>query len=246
MYAFKIIGSRTLAALIAGALITATMAVATSPSGDDLGNGDPGLKVATRGAGSAVIYRDEPQTVGVGLRGGMMSRNIEVIVDQGYGFNKQSMDIPSQLYPLDAVTAYTCSGGSWSSDFKHWDYSRRKTIGYKLVSGQLTVVPDAQKVAAEKYSLGKGEIFLGYIDGRIFYWRDFDPNYIYWRKPPEAKVYAASIPSGVIDLYGATRGIKKDIGFVVFRKSSGPLSYSPYTDDFIEITLADGVGASAP
>lgn len=224
--------------IVLGGIIEA--ARATSPL-LDLGSGHPGLKVATRGAEAVVIYRDEPKTVGAGLQGGMATRDIVVLIDRQYQFRRDQMDIPQQLFPLDENSAFTCEGGSWSSDFKHWEYRRRHWAGYRLVEGQLTTIADVQKTAAEKYRLESGEMFLGFIDGRIFFWKNFDPTRVYWRKLGNATVYRVSMPNGIVDLYGATRGIQKDIGFVAFRKSPGFFHYSLYEHDFVEIHLKDGV-----
>lgn len=94
-----------------------------------LGSGAPGLKVATRKPDAYVIYQDEPSTVGVGLQGGMLQRKIQVLFDVKYNFSKKRMEIPEQLYPFSHNSAFTCTGGSWSSDFAKWDYTTRKSIG---------------------------------------------------------------------------------------------------------------------
>jgi len=49
--------------------------------------------------------------------------------------------------------------------------------------------------------------------------------------------HVIGLPRGVVDLYGVTRGVKKDIGVVVFRKSPGLIHYAPYTHGFLEFNL---------
>jgi hypothetical protein len=231
------------AAVILSGTLASTVAAVELPG---LGSGDPGLKVATRGADAIVIYKDEAETVGVGLIGGMESRKIEVLIDRQYHFQQNRMDIPRQLYPFDAESAFTCEGGAWSADFKHWQYTPRRCSAFRLVDGQLTTFTDVQKVAAEKYRLGADEVFLGLIDNRVFFWRGFNPARVYWRQFGDDSVYSVDMPKDVIDLFGATRGIRGDVGFVVFRKSTGFFSHSPYTHGFTEIFLSKGVAATTP
>ena len=156
------------------------------------------------------------------------------------------MDIPSQLFPLDTTSAFTCDGGRWSTDFKRWQYTPRESTGWRLVDGQLTMIDDVQKQAAREYQLAPDEMFLGLIDNRIFYWRDFNPSRVFWRKFGNDAVYSAGMPRGVIDLFGATKGIRRDVGFVVFRRSPGIPLYSPYRVDFMEISLKEVVAPHAP
>jgi hypothetical protein len=231
------------AATILGGALPSTVSAGELQS---LGTGDPGLKVATRGEDAIVIYRDEPQTVGTGLMGGMMSRKIEILIDRNYHFQKNRMVVPSQLYPFDSESAFSCEGGTWSADFKRWQYLPRKCAVYRLVDGQLTTFADVQKVAAEKYRLAPGEVFLGLIDHRVFFWRDFNPARVYWHQLGDASVYSIDMPTEVIDLYGATRGIRGDVGFVVFKKSTGFFRYSPYTEGFTEIFLSKGIATTTP
>ncbi len=175
-----------------------------------------------------------------------MTRSIEILIDHQYHFQKDRMDVPSQLFPLDADSAFASSVGKWSAEPRHWEYLPRVSVGYRISDGQLTTIPDVQRVASEKYRLEAGEVFLGFIDNRVFFWRNFNPAHVYWRELGNAAVYSADLPAGVIDVYGATRGIQKDVGFVVFRKAGGRLPYSPYTHDFIEISFTKGVSALAP
>jgi hypothetical protein len=211
-------------------------------AGQTIGSGDPGLKVVIGNSDSVAIYQDEPQTFGVGLQGGMAKRRILVIVDQGYGFNQRAMDIPKQLFPFDSEAAFTCSGGRWAlpPGPHRFDYTPRKYVGYRLVDGRLTVFTDVQKEAGAKYRLSPGEEFLGSVDSRVFYWKDFDPSKVYWRDQTTTKTYSLALPEGVIDLYGVARGLKQDIRLLTLRKSHRLFNYSPYTDEVIEIPLSKG------
>ena len=170
----------------------------------------------------------------------MRNRQLIVLLDKGYGFDQQAMDIPEQLYPLDSDSAFTCSGGAWNLDTKRWDQTKRKAIGYRLVNGQLTVIPDAFSEAALKYKLRPNESFLGRVDGRVFFWRNYLPTTLFWREIVTSRVYGLELPNGIIDLYGVTRGVQKDIALVVFRKSPGLIQIAPYTNDVLEFVLAKG------
>jgi hypothetical protein len=44
----------------------------------------------------------------------------------------------------------------------------------------------------------------------------------------------------LIDIYGVTKGIQSDVGFVVFSKSTGLFRYSPYEERFIPVNLSSG------
>lgn len=206
----------------------------------EIGSGHPGMKIALRSSSAIAIYEDEPETVGVGLRGGMRDRHLVVLLDHGYSFNQKAMDIPEQLYPLASDSAFTCSGGAWNFDTRRWDQTKRKAIGYRLVNGQLTVIPDALSKAALNYKLKPNESFLGRIDGRIFFWRDYLPRTLFWREIETSRVYSIELPKGIIDIYGVTRGVRKDIALVVFRKSPGLIHIAPNMHDVLEFSLVKG------
>jgi len=219
-----------------------TVWLSASPAvSQSIGSGNPGLKVVTNKLGAVAVYQDEPQTLGAGGMGGWKNRQINVIVDDGYNFDKSFLEISDQLFPFDSDSAFTCKGGSWTSDFSRWDYSRRKYFGYRLLDGRLTIFNDVQKQASEKYQLSPGEEFLGCIDQRIFFWKGFNPSSVYWREQGTSRIYRLDLPKGIIDLLGATRGIKKDIAFLTFRKSHGFFHYSPYTFEPIEFNLSKSV-----
>ena len=89
-------------------------------------------------------------------------------------------------------------------------------------------------------------MFLGAFDNLVFFWRAFDPSEVYWRRLGDDAVFKASLPRNVIDIYGATRGIRKDVGFVVFAKARGLIVYAPYETVFVELSLSKGVRVHAP
>jgi len=150
------------------------------------------------------------------------------------------METPHQLFPFDQETAFSCDGGSWTSDFSRWDYSHRSYVGYRLAEGRLTTITNVQKEAAVKYHLSQGDEFLGFIGNKVFFWKGFNPSKVYWRVQGTSQTYYLNLPKGVIDLYGAARGIKKDIALLAFSKSRGLFHYSPYTTEVIEIVLSKG------
>jgi len=45
------------------------------------------------------------------------------------------------------------------------------------------------------------------------------------------------LPSGMVDLFGVVKSEKKDVGFLVLRKSPGIFHYAPYTFDFLEVSF---------
>jgi len=214
--------------------------------GQSIGSGNPGLKIATRKSDAVVIYQDEPQTVGVGLQGGMLNRKITVIFDKNYHFDQKAMDVPHDLYPFDAETAFTNSGGNWASAGGPWNHTPRQTIGYRLSNGELTTFENVQRAAEVKYNLQPNEIFLGFINDMVFFWKDFNTNFVFWRKQGNQQLFKAKLPKGIIEIYGAAKGIKKDIGFMVFRKTPGLIHWYPRTWDFVEIQLAKGKLVNAP
>lgn len=108
---------------------------------------------------------------------------------------------------------------------------------YEMHGDKVVVSADVQKAARLKYHLSGDEEFLGCIKGFVFYWKSFNASRVYWKEISTGVERSAKMPSGVIDIYGVTQGIKKDVGFVVFRKSPGIIHYAPYTHDFIEISL---------
>src|SRR5271165_2450204 len=186
--------------------------------GPQIGSGQPGLKITTRAPGSIVIYQDEPSTVGVGLVGGMATRKIRVLIDQNYHFSKDRMEIPEQLYPLDPDAAFTSSGGTWTDNFQRWDYTARTYVGYRERGSEVDLIPDIQAAARRLYNLSPDDVFFCAFDNLVFFWSAFDPSHVFWRRLGDNAEFEASLPQNVIDIYGATRGIRKDVGFVVFAK----------------------------
>jgi hypothetical protein len=211
-----------------------------------IGSGQPGLKIATRAPGSIVIYEDEPSTVGVGLMGGMATRKIRVLIDQNYHFSKDRIEIPEQLYPLDPDAVFTSSGGTWTENFHRWEYTARTYVGYRARGSEVDLIPDIQAAARRIYSLRPDDVFLGAFDNLVFFWSAFDPSHVFWRRLGDNAVFEASLPRNVIDIYGATRGIRKDVGFVVFAKARGLIVYAPYETEFVELSLSKGVRVHAP
>ncbi len=204
------------------------------------------MKVATRDPDSIVIYEDEPSTVGIGLQGGMATRKIRVIIDQNYHFTKNRMELPDQLYPLDRDAVFTSSGGNWADNFSRWEYASRTYVGYRARGSDVEVISDIQAEAHRLYKLGPDEVFLGAFDNLIFFWIAFKPWHVYWRRLGDNGVFEASLPRNVIDIFGATRGIRKDVGFVVFAKARGLFASAPYKTEFVELSLSNGARASAP
>ncbi len=219
------------------ALVVSSYAADLTP----IGSGQPGLKIATRPPGSIVIYEDEPSTVGVGLMGGMATRKIRVLIDQNYHFSKDRMEIPEQLYPLAPDIVFTSRGGTWTDNFHRWDYSARTYVGYRARGSEVDLVPDIQAAAHRLYGLRPDDVFLGAFNNLVFFWSGFDPSHVFWRRLGDDAVFEASMPRNVIDIYGATRGIKKDVGFVVFAKARGLVVYAPYETEFVELSLSKGV-----
>jgi hypothetical protein len=210
--------------------------------GQSLGSGHPGLKVVTGKAGAVAIYQDEPGTFGAGLIGGMKDRQVQVIVDVGYNFDKRSVEIPEQLFPLDAESAFSSSGGGWVA-VGRWDYTRRRYAGYRLAAGRLTRFPGVQEQAAARYRLAPGDEFLGFVRSKVLFWRGFDPSRVYWREQGSSRTYCVALPGGVVDLLGAARGVKKDVALLTFRKAQGPRKYAPYAHEVIELAFSKGTCA---
>ncbi len=221
--------------------IMLAIALLGAPSfSQSIGTGNPGLKVAKNESEAIVIYKDEPQTLGVGLMGGMSDRQIKVIVDDGYHFDKSDMAIPKQLFPFDSNAAFSSEGGRWRIGFKEWNYLARTYSGYRVESGKLTTFQDVQVSARAKYKLTSSDEFLGCFGGRVFFWRGFDPSFVYWRGVSDSHTYRFLLPKGTIDLYGACKGVKKEIAIVIFGKSHGLFHNSPYTHEVCEFNLSEG------
>ena len=237
----------TIVVIFLSVLLNATVHAAEPPN---IGSGYPGLKVATRvgDANAIVIYTDEPDLVGpVGLVG-MKNRKINVIIDHGFHFQKDSIEIPQpipqQLYPFDSNSVFTSEIGSNDSDAKQYAAAGGTPpwpVGYRLVDGHLTVFTNVQEAAEAKYHLTNDEMFLGFVDSRIFFCkRAFKPAVVFWREQDSQQAYSFAMPRGVVDIFGVTRGIQKDVGFVVLRKAAWHLHPAPYEKDFIEIKLSSG------
>jgi hypothetical protein len=195
------------------------------------GSGGPGLKIVYISTNQFAIFQDEPWTVGPGLIGGYDTRNIDVLFDQSYGLKEKIRtwhwhDIPEQLYAFDAATAFTCDPPD-------------ETKVFSIHGGRLIVTGDVYSLARLRYDLSTNQLFLGKLGETIYYWEKGDPRKVFFR--PAAGGNATNyfhLPKGMIDLMGATKGIKSrdNIGFVVLRKSAGLFHYSPSEFSFIEVT----------
>ena len=166
-----------------------------------IGTGDPGMRIVWHGPRDSVIYLDEPFTVVAGgIAGGSEKRNIRVIIDQGYGFTKNHLEVATQqLYPFDVFSAFTCEGGSWSGPPLHdtWVYSAgRKTQGFYLRDGKLTAFDEVQERARSNYGLKPNNIFLGCLDGKVFYWEAYVPDFLYWKEQTTGAEYLTRLPHG--------------------------------------------------
>ena len=208
--------------------------------GQSIGSGNPGLKIATKKPDAVVIYQDEPQTVGVGLQGEMLNRKITVIFDKNYNFDQTRMDVPHDLYPFDDDSAFTNSGGSWSAAGGPWVHTPRCTVGYRLTKCELTTFGNVQQAAETKYGLKSNEVFLGLINNTVFFWKDFDSEWVFWRKLGSNQDFKARLPKKIIEIYGAVKGIHEEVGLVVFRKSPGLIHWYPNEWGLVEIQLSEG------
>ncbi len=199
---------------------------------DPLGSARSGLKGVYLGPGKYGVYLDQPEIVGNGLRGGYRERNIRVIADQGCDIARKlksgTPDIPEQLFSLDHGSAFSCHGGTWSSTEQYRFFPRNVRV-YTLRDDHLSVGGDAYAIARRKYNLGEKDLFLGKIDANIFFWEPRSPAQVYVRSltggVPDRKI---ELPRSTIDVLGGTRGVKKELCFVLFRPSSGLIHVSPH------------------
>jgi hypothetical protein len=203
------------------------------------------LAGAADGILHALVLKSGRETIGVGLQGGMLNRKITVLFDKNYHFDQNSMEIPNDLYAIDRDTAFTCSAGEWASPGQ-WSHTPRRTTGYRLVNGELTVFEDVQQAAQIKYDLKSNEVFLGFLNNTVFFWRDFNPKFVFWRQLGSPQTFRIELPNGIIEIYGAAKGIKQDVGFMVFRKTPGLIHWYPRTWGFVEIQLSKGKIVGAP
>jgi hypothetical protein len=221
----------------------------------NIGSGSPGLRVITRVGNSNKIgiYRILPETpFGAGIGSGATNGTIQVIVDQGYNFQKAerlTVGTLLPLYPFASNSAFTDEVGIewfWPSS-NDWAISSSRAVGYALTDGSLTVFTNVQQVARAKYHLNSDEIFLGLIDDRVFFCKNLlRPAKIFWREQGSQEVYCYHLPGSVVNIFGVTRALRrdKDVGFVILRKVwrmfPNNLFLAPYEDAFIEISFSNG------
>jgi len=212
-------------------------------AGDNLGSGQPGLKIMYKGTNQFVIYLDEPWTVGVGLMGGYYERHIDVLFDRNYGLKEMIRTRmwdgdPKQLYPFDDQRAFTCEDIFLDADPKPGTSWCHQAKMFTINGSSLSVSDDVYALARHQYGLTTNHYFLGKIGTNIFYWEMGDPRKAYCRPIGEkqAAIYF-ELPKGMIDLFGVTKGVKKDVGFVVLKKSTGFFPYSPNEFVFLEFSF---------
>jgi hypothetical protein len=212
-----------------------------------LGSGEPGLHIIYKGTNQFVIYVDEPWTVGSWLIGGMPERHLQIICDRNYGLKERiqsltgKIDTIQQLYPFDDQRAFTCDLAVVEPDPKTGgDMWPHQNMLISLDGDSLSVSDDVYALARHQYGLTTNQVFLGKIGTNVFYWEMGDPRKAYCRAVGEkqAAVYF-ELPKGMIDLFGVAKGVKKDVGFVVLKKSTGFFRYSSNEFVFLEFSLKD-------
>jgi hypothetical protein len=215
-------------------------------AGDNLGTGEPGLKIIYKTTNQFAIYLDEPWTVGPdGIIGGYDKRHIDVLFDRNYELKEKLQtrkwdDNPQQLYSFDVQRGFTCESAKLGLDpktFTHWPH---QTQVFSINGDFLSVSDDLYALARHQYGLTTNQFFLGKIGTNVFYWEMGDPREAYYRPVTERKTASYfELPAGMIDLFGVTKSVKKDVGFVVLKKSTGFFSYSPNEFVFLEFWFKD-------
>jgi hypothetical protein len=219
----------------------------------NIGSGSPGLKVVTRPGNSnaIVIYHELPETpFGGSLGVWMTNETIQVIVDHGYRFQKAEMlsfnsGVPLQLYPFGPNSAFTDEVGVMGIMKPPVWLNGPAEVGFTLINSNVTKFSNVQEEAQMKYHLRKDEIFLGFIDGRVFFCKS-DPAKVFWQEQGSQKEYCYHLSRSVVNVYGVTKALRpdKDVGFVAFRKTwhvfPDNLFLEPVEDVFIEISVSRG------
>lgn len=220
----------------------------------NIGCGNPGLKVIAKqlDPNAVVIYHELPETPFGGFVGVFMTNeNIQVIVDHGFGFHKDmnsfTSGIPLELYPFGTNSALVDEAGAMGIMRPPVGPTGPPEVGYKLIGSSLTIFTNVQEQARMKYHLQSNEVFLGSVNGEVFYCKE-NPAKVFWREPESQTEYYYQLPRAVVNIYGVTKAFDphKDIGFVVLRPT--PLVWPPWdnwflpprSDGFIEISLSNG------
>lgn len=213
-----------------------------------IGSGYPGLKIAIKQTdpGAIVIYQDTPPTAGGVRPGRIPGYSIDVLYDNGYHLTSASMwsdiyaPIPQQLYPFGTNSAFTSSGGSWDLTSGKWQYASRTYTGYGLKDGKLTIFTNVQDAARIRYRLDDDDVFLGCVGDNVFFWKRYVPSKVFWINGNTRKEFYYGLSRKVIDIFGVTKGLGKDVDIRVFRKASGLIQITPYEPGFIEISFSSG------
>jgi hypothetical protein len=231
----------------------------------NIGSGNPGLKVMTIPSGVSyaiwmacresgpnvpiVIYHEAPENFGGFTSPQITNETIQVIVDRGFHLKRETLytcgSIPIQLFPFAANSAFTDDGGATEIMKPPVWLSGPPEAGFTLINSNLMIFTNVQQEAQMKYHLHSDEIFLGFIDGRVFFCKN-NPQKVFWREQGSQKEYYYHLPRAVIDIYGVTKALQpdKDVGFVVCRKTwhvfPTNLFLAPVEDGFIEISFTNG------
>jgi|GEM_PF-3812482 len=205
-----------------------------------IGSGAPGLKINYFKSSEFAIFIDTPQAVGVGTLGGP-ERKVEMIGSGTSPIKSSFYDGYQQLYPFSETSAFTCNGGRWDSTNNIFVHSKRHPYLYKSTGEGLLIEDcDIYSKARIEYGLTEDSYFLGKVNNRIIFWNSFNPAKIYWKDPSNNSTYYLDLPPWIIDIYGATRGISTDFGIVVYGKSKGFFSISPYKHAFVPLNFSKG------
>jgi hypothetical protein len=188
---------------------------------------------------------DEPWTVGPGSIAGVSTRHIDVLFDHNYGLkeqiqNRKWKDTPQQLYPFDDQRVFTCETAKLGPDPKTWNYWPHQTQLFYVNGDSLSVSDEVYALARQQYGLTTNQFFLGKIGTNIFYWEMGDARKAFYRPAAEKKAaHYFELPKGMVDLFGVTKSVKKDIGFTVLMKTPGLFTLTPNEFTFIEFSFKD-------
>jgi hypothetical protein len=189
---------------------------------NDIGSGYPATRAFDNGT-SIVIYRDKIINIGAGTLGAACYHNITRIAEQGPKVGDDALiNSNQQVYPLAPGMCFTDG------------FDSAKV--YLAKDGAIAQKIDITKISREIYALDQRRVFLGCLDGQVYYHEDNDLTKLYKMDVKSQSIKSANIPKGILKIQGVTRGIRKDVGLFVLRKSPGLAHVTPNTFDFIELS----------
>lgn len=213
----------------------------------DLGSGDCKLITATDGRAPISFFIGKYNGEAVNLTANNVDTRNAGSFDVLYSSSDKQAWIAAEItlnpwrfyhiYPLMEKRGFfreVISAPGWISG-KFVD-ARTQLILLTEDGGRINTIPVDEDLIRKQMNLQEDDLFLGQLDGIVFYWKHLDPERIYARDAKQGKGYKWKI-NGLIEVKGVVRGTKSDYGFTAWRRTFSFCTQTPIDETIVDVSL---------